>query len=378
MVGIMPSVLLLFEYPTLLGGEQSLLAALPWVREAGFRFCALAPARSPLARELARQGVEVHAWASAHGGAQQSLEDRRNELAHALERLRPDLLHANSLAMSRLSGPVARELGTPSIGHLRDILSLRRQATKDLNCHVRLLAVSHATRSWHVAQGVDAGKTLVCYNGVDLKTFCPRPPTGFLHHELQLPPEARLMGSIGQIGMRKGLDTTMEAFRRVAVAHGDLHWIIAGERSSTKDEALRYEERLHEAALTPPLVGRVHFLGVRGDAPAMLNELTMLVHAARQEPLGRVLLEAAAAGVPIIASDVGGTREILPADVFGKFLVPADEPAALACAMQRLAFDATERIHLAECVRQRAEEAFDIRRAAQNLAAHYGDVLNRA
>ena len=59
-----------------------------------------------------------------------------------LNRHRPALLHANSLAMGRLSGPVAAELALPSLSHLRDIVTLSRQAIADLNCHTRLLAVS--------------------------------------------------------------------------------------------------------------------------------------------------------------------------------------------------------------------------------------------
>ncbi len=370
----MPLVLLLFEYPTLLGGENSLLASLPEAMKAGYRFQAVAPANSALAQQLTTQGVEVHPWREPLHGVRRSLEERRTELASALQRLRPDLLHANSLAMSRLSGPVASDMGIPSIGHLRDIISLSRQAIADLNRHTRLLAVSAATRNWHIAQGVDAGKTFVCYNGVDLTVFCPRPPTGFLHRELQLPAQTLLMGSIGQVGVRKGLDTTLTAFRRLAPRWETLHWIIVGERTSTKDEAIAYERQLHEDALRSPLAGRVHFLGVRHDVPRLLNELTLLAHAARQEPLGRVLLEAAASGTPLIASDVGGTREILPPDTFTSSLVPPDEPAALEQAIHHLMDNPQERERLAVHLRQRAAAAFDIRHAAQRLLVHYSEV----
>ena len=58
------------------------------------------------------------------------------------------------------------------------------------------------------------------YNGVDLTRFRPRPPSGYLHRELGLPPEASLVASIGQIGMRKGLLTLMAAAREVVDARG--------------------------------------------------------------------------------------------------------------------------------------------------------------
>ena len=88
-------------------------------------------------------------------------------------------------------------------------------------------------------------------------------------------------------------------------------WLIIGQRFSEKEESRQFEAGLHQAG-AGPLAGRIHFLGVRDDIPEILNELTLLVHPARQEPLGRVLLEAAAAGVAVVATDVGGTREIFP------------------------------------------------------------------
>src|SRR5208283_4229615 len=110
----------------------------------------------------------------------------RRRLAEILLRQRGTLLHANSLAMGRLSGPVAAEASLPSLSHLRDIVTLSRQAVADLNRHRRLLAVSAATRQFHVAQGLAGEKTFVLYNGIDLEQIRPRAPTGYLHEQLGL------------------------------------------------------------------------------------------------------------------------------------------------------------------------------------------------
>jgi glycosyltransferase involved in cell wall biosynthesis len=372
----MPRVLLVFEYPTLNGGEQSLLTILPIVRQADFEVLALAPLEGELADALSALGVEISPFAPC-GRTGETLPQarRREDLAAAMRRLRPDLLHANSLAMSRLAGPVAVEVGVPSIGHVRDMVSLSRQAIHDLNRHTRLLAVSEATRAWHVAQGMDAGKMFVCYNGVDLDRFRPRPPTGFLHPELALPPTVTLVGTIGQLVLRKGVDVACEAMARLMPNCPDLHWIVVGERFSQKAEALDYERQLREAAARPPLAGRVHFLGVRRDVHLLMNEFTLLLHAARQEPLGRVILEAASAGLPLVATDVGGTAEIVPRDQFVGLLTPADDPAALAAAVASLLHDPAHRRRLAAGLRRRAEAAFAARDAAQRLVGHYDDLL---
>ena len=141
-------IFLLCEYPTLNGGERSMLATLDGLRAAGFAPAVMAPPDGPLADALGGRGVETLPFqCRAADGTRLPQGRLREELAEVLRRRRPALLHANSLAMGRLSGPVAAELQLPSIAHLRDIVKLSAQAVADLNCHARLLAVSQATRS---------------------------------------------------------------------------------------------------------------------------------------------------------------------------------------------------------------------------------------
>jgi glycosyltransferase involved in cell wall biosynthesis len=106
-----------------------------------------------------------------------------------------------------------------------------------------------------------------------------------------------------------------------------------------------------------------------------LNEFTVLAHAARQEPLGRVLLEATASATPVVATDVGGTREIFGSDPCGALLVPPDEPGAMADAILRLLTNAALREQLAHAGRRRAEQTFDARHTALALASHYRQVF---
>jgi glycosyltransferase involved in cell wall biosynthesis len=435
----MTSVLLLCEYATLNGGERSMLSTLDAVCAAGFRPAVMCPPEGPLAEAVGRvsnspitvgqvanlpflcqqagtllyidrqvgnlpHDIELIPFSVRDAsGTRRSQSQFREELAAVLRRRRPALLHANSLSMGRLSGPVAAELGVPSLAHLRDIIRLSRQAVADLNCHRRLLAVSEATRAYHVAAGLEAAKTFVLHNGVDLERFAPRPAAGYLHRDLGLPPETPLVGTIGQIGLRKGQDVLLRAAELLADRFPQVHYVIVGERFSDKAESRQFEamlrgglsqfsrapcaawSRKRDCPLPPIPNGvqgggrsetasydtRLHFLGFRNDVDRLLNELTLLVHPARQEPLGRVLLEAAACGVPVIASDVGGTREIFPPEAHTARLVPPDDPAALAAAIAELLLDPDLRRQLAITARRRAETAFGIQRAATALVEHY-------
>jgi len=346
-----------------------MLATLEAVQSARFEVQIAAPPTGPLADLLRDRGIMHLPW----------FEQRRKRLASLLQQAGPDLVHANSLSTARIAGPVVAEHGIPSLGHLRDILKLSRQAIADLNCHTRLVAVSNATRKFHLAQGLEADRTVVLHNGVDLHAFCPRERTGSLHRELNLPSDAILMVTIGQLGLRKGTNVVLEAATLVAPQFPEAHWLLVGERTSKKLESQEFENRLHQQAAKRPLQGHVHFLGNRNDVPNLLAECHLLVHAARQEPLGRVLLEAAATGLAIVATDVGGTREIFPDEGSGTpaaLLVPVDDPRRLAEKVIALLRDEKYRTSLGHNGRSRAEEAFDISTAAARLVGLYRELLS--
>jgi glycosyltransferase involved in cell wall biosynthesis len=369
-------ILILCEYPTLNGGERSMLATLEGARHHGFSLTVAVPPEGPLADSLRAINVPMLPFRTRDADGHRASQDQlRTELATILQHRPFNLLHANSLAMSRLSGPVARSLKLPSIGHLRDIVRVSHQAIADLQCHTRLLAVSEATRHYHVAAGLPADRTFVLHNGVDGRQFRPRSPTGYLHRELGISPQAALIGTIGQIGLRKGHDVLVAAGLAIAERFPDAHFLIVGQRCSGKEESRQFEGSLHAAA-AGKLAGRLHFLGVRDDVASILNELTLLVHPARQEPLGRVLLESAAAGVAVIATDVGGTREIFPPASQSARLVPADAPESLAAVIAELLADPQQRAALAAAARRHAEKAFSIEQALAGLLRHYNAVLD--
>ncbi len=371
-------VLWLFEFPTLLGGERSLLSNLAALRQAGYQIEAAAPPSGPLADRLRSLNIPLHpiAWRDAGSHRRRELAVLRQELATLLASLQPDLVHANSLSMSRLAGPVIRDKGLPGqglrgLGHLRDIIGVSGQAMRDLNAMDRLLAVSAATRDFHIAQGLDATRCHVAYNGVDLETFRPRPPSGYLHRELGLAADALLIGTVGQLVIRKGHDVLAAAAARLTTAWPQAHFILVGECPSQKAESQAHYQALRAAFTAGPLAGRGHFLGVRSDVPQLLNEFNLLVHPARQEPLGRVLLEAAASGTPVVATAVGGTEEIFPSASQSALLIPPDDPAAMAAAIDRLLGDAAAQAQLGMNARHRAEAAFSQQQAAATLCAHY-------
>jgi len=379
----MPRALLLCEYPALNGGERSLLAVLPAIQQAGWEFEAWCPGLGPLAAEFQSMGVR-RIPIGPKFDSRTAFEERRAELA-ALLRAEPhyDLVHANSLSMGRLCGPVAAEVGIPSIAHLRDIVSLNRTVVRDLNCNSRLIAVSGAVRTYHIEQGLAAEKSVVVYNGIDLELFKPSEPTGYLNSELGIKFGCPLVGIVGQITLRKSPDTALTAIiplvSRFSMSFDEQpHVVIVGKRHSEKSETVEYERKLH--ALIDRFEARphVHFLGTRNDMPQLMPELSLLIHTAKQEPFGRVLLEAAACGVPIIATNVGGTAEMFPRELLdGAYLVSVGDSFSVKESARRILREPELAAAMSIAGRNRITTAFSVEQSAAGLLRHYAEVSGR-
>jgi glycosyltransferase involved in cell wall biosynthesis len=283
--------------------------------DTAFRFVALAPASGLLADELRRRQILHHDFSVRNEAGEKLPGDViMQRLSGLLKELRPDILHANSLSMSRLTGQLATAAlpGLKRTGHLRDIIKLKRKVVSDLDQNDGLIAVSRATQHFHVKQGLDPSRCGVVYNGVDTERFQPR-DNRTLRSKLfpSVPADHYILLNVGQICLRKGQLDLAKAVVGLLQDRGDVHLAIVGQRHSTKQESVEYEAAIHHEFASAGCGSHLHMLGYRDDIPDLMNAADLLVHAARQEPFGRTLLEAASSGLPVIATDVGGTAEML-------------------------------------------------------------------
>lgn len=379
----MPRALLLCEYPALNGGERSLLAVLPTMQRAGWEFDALAPVDGALDDALSEFRVDNVATSRWQTPNVVRHDDRFRQIGDALGAKRYDLVHANSLSTSVLAGAVSHDFGVPTIGHLRDIVGLSRTKYALLNLHSRLLAVSEAVKRFHQSKGLSAEKTYVLHNGIDLGVFRPvdRSPADWsnsLREQLGIPNAAIIIGLIGQISLRKGFDIALAAAAPLLQRDFRVHVVIVGKRHSDKEETVRFERDLHAVSADARVADRVHYLGTRDDVSQLLPQFSLLLHTARQEPLGRVLLEAAACGVPVVATDVGGTREIFPREELdGALFVPVDDGAATQAAIEQVLGDENKAAAMSIAGRNRIAAAFSVEQSAAGLLRHYAEVSGR-
>ncbi|SFI06904.1 glycosyltransferase family 4 protein [Planctomicrobium piriforme] len=360
----------LFEYPTLNGGEFSLLAVLRELQGASIAPVALAPPAGPLSAAFAECGIR-HLPLTRE---QMTVPDWHHELNQVIRDFDLQLLHANSLSMGRKLGAVSPQLECPTTCHLRDIIKLSSAAVTALNAHAGMIAVSQATKSFHAQQGLSSERQQVIYNGIALEQFQPRPRTGWLHRELDLPADALLAGTVGQICLRKGQNDLAQAAVLLRDRLPRLHFLLIGERHSSKSESVAFDAEITQVLRDAGMEHQLHRLGQRSDVDQIYPELDVLIHPARQEPLGRVLLEGAACGVPIVATDVGGTPEILTHDE-SAWLTPASDPAALAAGVEAVLSESNRSSLFSQQARQTIVDRFSISRSAHQHLQFWNDVI---
>lgn len=371
MAFIMTHVAILFEFPTLNGGEQSMLAVLEHVRSnAGFRFTAIAPSSGPLAERLAELQISLRRFdVRDEAGTRRSASDLQRELASLVGDIQPDLLHANSLSMCRLTGQLSPDLGILCCrtGHLRDIIKLNATVIRDLNQNNGLIAVSHATRDFHTAQGLDESRCHVIHNGVDTNRFQKSSDHSLRSRLLpDVPIDHKVVLNVGQICLRKGQLLAAQAVCNVLSNRRDVHLVLVGERHSAKQETIEFEDAIRNEFASRGLAHHLHMMGYRSDVADLMNAADLLVHAAHQEPFGRTLLEAASCGLHIAATSVGGTAEMLRPST-DAILIPSRDIQAMADAIETILSSPQDARQLSKSAQNRVATHFRIEHAAENL-----------
>ncbi len=197
--------------------------------------------------------------------------------------------------------------------------------------------------------------------GLELKPFLTATP-GQLRAELGLAPGAPLVGLVGRLVPIKAVDQFLEAAGAVAEARPEAHFVVIG------DGELRGALEAQADALG--LAGTVHFLGFRFDLERLYPDLDVVALSSRNEGTPVSLIEAMAAGRPVVATRVGGVPDLVEDGESG-LLVPPDDPKALAEAILSLLGSPERRRAMGERGRARVYPALDISRLAADLKALY-------
>lgn len=223
-----------------------------------------------------------------------------------------------------------------------------------------VFAVSDDLRRHLAAEGLSAD---VVYNGIDIGPLPTDADRTTVRAELGLDEDTILVGTIARLDPVKDLGSLIDAVAQLSPAH-DVRLLVVGDGPE--------RERLTARAQASAAADRIRFLGRRDDARRWLAGCDVYVNCSISEGVSLTILEAMAAGLPVVVTGVGGTPEVVTPDC--GVLVPARDTAALARAIASLAADASRRRALGAAGRRRVESAFSLDR----MVARYRDVYQGA
>ena len=229
----------------------------------------------------------------------------------------------------------------------------------------RIVANSSGVRDFYVTHKLPADKIEVIPNGIDL----PQPSDttrGQLLDELQLPHDSLLIGLVGRLWPQKRVKDAIWATDLLKTVRNRVHLLIIGDGP--------HRGRLERFRNQAELVGRVHFLGHRSDVPRLMPHFDALWSTSAHEGQSNAIMEAMAAAVPVVATDIAGTRDLIVPGVTG-YLVPPGDRAGIARHTNRILGDRDLAQRLGQAAQQRMAAEFSVQQMVARYAALYTELL---
>ena len=374
------------------GGERSLLSLLKARPNEVEMFLAAPPGR--LSEEAAALGVPVESIPGTAGSLRlHPLHTPRAlvEMAaagRATQRIvrtnGVELLHANSVRAGLILG--AARTGRPSVVHVRDVLPAGATSAATMRM-IAATATVIVANSEYTARSVRqlAPRAVVeaVPNPVDLTRWDPA-RVDRVHARASLRgvrPRALLLGVVAQLTPWKRQETAIEVLHLLRGQGVDAHLLLIGSAkftaASTRFDNRAYVEQLKSRIAELRLEDRVSWMGEREDVPELISALDVLLLPSREEPFGRVLIEAMAMRVPVVATNVGGPAEIVT-DGVGGFLVDPDDLEAWTRAVKHFADHPELGREMGLAGRFKVEREFGSEQHRAAILGVYEDAFERA
>lgn len=330
-------------------------------------------AGNPIAVELQKIGIPVDMiW----------IKNLRNpfrfwSLIRYIRRNPPDIIHTQLETSDILGTLAAWLLHIPSVSTLHTLGKSTTRIRKHWRNFLRwnslkifarrVIAVSNATRQHYLGLGFKKEKLVTIYNGIDPDSFSRDhlQPTS-KSEILGLPEDSVILTTVAVLREQKGIQYMLHALPAIIAKVPKLHYVIVGDGE--------YRECLEQLSRSLGISKNVFFMNHRTNIPEILAVSDVFVFPTLEDALPTVLLEAMAAGLPIIACDVGGVPEIIENNVNGVLIQPA-KPADLVDSCLHLINDRHFANRLAVEAQNTVLERFDIHRQVENLAALYRKML---
>jgi glycosyltransferase involved in cell wall biosynthesis len=335
-----------------------------------FQCVACLPRPGWLKEQLERQGIDTHVLKM---NGMFDLEWVR-KACQLVRREGVSLIHAHEFDGVTHGSLVARLVGVPCVAtvHGKNYYwekRRRRLAYRVVSRIATMVAVSEDLKRFITRSvGVPAERIKVIYNGQDVCPLIGLEEKQCLRAGLGLEEDEQVVGVVGSLYPVKGHEYLLAAVPQVLTSHPRAKFLIVGRGD--------LESRLKEEVKQRGLEKQVRFLGFREDVSALLSLMDIFVLPSLSEGLSIALLEAMAAGKPVIATDVGGNPEVVVDGETG-FLVPPRNADALAAKLLLLLADKHQTRRLGENGRRRVQQYFSFQAMVNKYQDLYENCLQR-
>ena len=299
-------------------------------------------------------------------------------LRRLITRLQPDLVHTWIFAANAYGRFAAKQAGVRAIvGGERCIDRWKSWRELVIDRHLvkyskRIVTNSNGVREFYVSQGLPDDKFEVIPNGVPESAAGEPDKVNLAENRAQLcqqlgiPANAQLIGAVGRLWPQKRYKDLIWAAELLKVIRDDSHLLIVGD-GPQRDRLERYCEQV--------TVGdRVHFLGNRNDVPQLLPHFDCFWLGSGYEGQSNSLMEAMALGIPAIATDISGNRDLVVHNSTG-YLVPVGDAAGFARCTNSLLDDTAMRKQMGDASKQRMKLEFSVDQMITRHAKLYEELI---
>jgi glycosyltransferase involved in cell wall biosynthesis len=351
----------------LYGGARQVFYLLQGLHARGIENVLACPTASEIAKVAAPYVRALHPMVMG-GDLDLGLVSRLRRL---IEQTRPDVVHLHSRRGADVLGGLAARLARP----IPRVVLSRRVDNPEPRLWVRVkyrlydkvITISEGIRRVLLEEGLPPEKVVCVPSAVDHQAFEAECDREWYHQEFDIPPGSCVIGVIAQLIERKGHRYLIEALPPVFAKHPDVRVLIFGKGPM--------EAAIRSQITAAGLEEHVRLVGFRADLARVLPCVQMLVHPALMEGLGVALLEAAAAGLPIIATRAGGMPEIVR-DGENGLLTPPGDVQALVKALEAMLGDPQRSRRMGRRGREIVAEQFSIDAMVDGNLAVYRSLLD--
>jgi len=291
------------------------------------------------------------------------------KLARFVRQHEIEIVHAHMARDYPLAAWAARRAAAKLVLTRHVLFPLNRIHRLTLRRTARVIAVSRAVAEGLRAQRIfDPDKVVLIHNGIDVGRFAKGRE---VNRGAPSTNEKLRVGMIGHLAPIKGQEDFIRAAAVVCNRRDDVEFIIAGEDKSSTGANRRSAEKLVEEL---NLSQHVRLIGWVDDVAKLLPKLDLFVSPSRSEPFGLAIVEAMAAGVPVVATMSEGAQEIIDDNQTGRFTSKGDVKA-LAKAIDELLSDAEERARLVKNAQTVVRENFSMERMLSATEQVYREAL---